>query len=415
MERFRVISDLHLDINYKYDLGIKKDNIFTVIAGDTSGEAFISTHKVPKCVDFEILDNLKFVEHFGKKNMELVFKYNPLYNEWTYKDQPIDISQSKEYMTIYVFDKSQLTDSSKIVVKIVDVEKWINTHIDSGILIAGNHIVYNRYGKTIEELKENLATKFTRKSKITFLDDATGIMCKEVDGILFIGTTLYTNYEYVPEILQDRYKNLSIEAIVDINQRIASPKFSGGGLNDFNFGHTRELRYVDTNDDESIKSYWLRPRNYLDFFNRSFTSLKTLVEKNKDKDIVVVTHHGISPKCISKNYVSSDLNASYISNLEDFIKSHKNIKCWCCGHVHHRANFKIGQCRVIMNPLGYCKYGQFLKNSESKIEWSYNTFVDTKTWKVSYEPFNIDGMKELYEEERQQRELAYKTYGSLFI
>ena len=37
MDKFRVLSDLHLDINAKYPLVLDDNNVFTVICGDTSG------------------------------------------------------------------------------------------------------------------------------------------------------------------------------------------------------------------------------------------------------------------------------------------------------------------------------------------------------------------------------------------
>lgn len=415
MERFRIISDLHLDVNYNYNLGIKKDDVFTVIAGDTSGEQFIITHKEPKHVGFEIFDDFKFMQYVGKNNGIVKLIYNSQTKKWMYKDKSFDCTNELARTNIYIDNPSDLRNSDEITVKIINVEKWIKEHISKGILVAGNHIVYNHYNKTIEDLKENLANKFSLKSNISFLDNATGVMSKEVDGILFIGTTLYTDYEYVSEVLKDRLNGVPIDQIIDFNCGIASPKFSGGGLNDFNYGRTRECKYIRSPDCGKLDWYYLRPKNYLDFFNRSFAEIKSIVENNKDKDIVIVTHHGISPKCISKEYVRNDMNASYISNLEDFIRSHKNIKCWCCGHVHHRADFKIGQCRVVMNPLGYCKYGQFLKNKENERDWSFNTFVDTKTWTVSYDPFDINAMKATYEEDKRMREMAYQYYGHLFI
>jgi len=37
MKKFRVLSDLHLDINERYPLDIDDKSIFTVICGDTAG------------------------------------------------------------------------------------------------------------------------------------------------------------------------------------------------------------------------------------------------------------------------------------------------------------------------------------------------------------------------------------------
>ena len=45
MEKFRVLSDLHMDINEKYPFSLNNSDVFTVIAGDTSGLPFIINAK----------------------------------------------------------------------------------------------------------------------------------------------------------------------------------------------------------------------------------------------------------------------------------------------------------------------------------------------------------------------------------
>ena len=46
-------------------------------------------------------------------------------------------------------------------------------------------------------------------------------------------------------------------------------------------------------------------------------------------------------------------NGAYVSDLDDLILSHSQIKYWCHGHTHNAFNYMIGDCRVICNPLGY--------------------------------------------------------------
>ena len=48
MKKFRVLSDLHLDINKKYPLKIKDKDVFTVICGDTSGYPNITIDWIKK-------------------------------------------------------------------------------------------------------------------------------------------------------------------------------------------------------------------------------------------------------------------------------------------------------------------------------------------------------------------------------
>ena len=114
MEKFRVLSDLHLDINKDVPLEIKDKDVFAVICGDTSG-----------------------VTEIG-----------------------------------------------------VD---WIKKNIHRGVLVSGNHLPYNKKMLTLQEQREALEKEFPADGEVTYLDTECKTFCKEVDGILFIGTCMYSD------------------------------------------------------------------------------------------------------------------------------------------------------------------------------------------------------------------------------
>ena len=396
MKKFRVVSDLHIDFNYDYPVRLKKDGVFTVVAGDTSGQ---TAFYVAKSADRRSLKvsskhaDLTDVMR-DRSTVRLVCKENPVQplcdydhvTNWTYDwycdGKPFDLAAHGIHLD------SKPIGGDVIKVTKMTLSQWLKKNISSGIVIAGNHIVYNRMGMTIEDLKRRYAKELPPDSDITFLDYDTGVMSKEVDGILFVGTTLYTNYELPTSDYADGGMNgrKSAEERVAFNMKVATPKMSGGGMNDFNLGLTEDGGYAKQPWD-TTSFYYLRPQNYLKFFKRSFEALKRIVEENPNKDIVVVTHHCPSTKCISKEYVDDIMNASYVSDLDDFIVSHPQIKCWVCGHVHHRDSFKIGNCLCVMNPLGYCKYGQY-KGGSDGLGWSPDVFVNTEDWTVEKIPYS---------------------------
>ena len=76
-------------------------------------------------------------------------------------------------------------------------------------------------------------------------------------------------------------------------------------------------------------------------------------QKNPDKKIIVLTHFLPTPQGIAEKYRNDALNPYFTSNLEDFIKQHKNIKLWACGHTHIPFECKIGECKVVCEPYGY--------------------------------------------------------------
>jgi hypothetical protein len=386
MEKFRVISDLHIDYNHDYDVKLKKDSIFTVIAGDIGGQMAMFKVKPSRktiYVRMNGMDNDGMLSELIGDRKSVNIEYIGC-GDWTLDKDKINPSEYGITITA-AFNEFNVGDYIKIT-KTTTFD-WIRKNVSKGVFIAGNHIVYNYYHKTIEELKNDYAKEFPLESDITFLDCESGVFTKEVDGILFVGTTLYTNYE-LPVGDYNRGATMegkSVDERIAFNMRIATPKMSGGGMNDFQFGLTDEGTYTKEAYDSS-DHYYLRPQNYLEFFKRSFAKIKEVVENNSDKQIVIVTHHCPSIKCISKEYVDDWMNASYVSDLDDFIISHPQIKCWICGHVHHRGSFKIGNCLCVMNPLGYCKHGQF-KASDGNENWSPDVFVNVKDWSVEKKPY----------------------------
>lgn len=323
MDKFRVISDLHTDLNARFGVSFRKDDIFTVVAGDIGG----------------------------------------------------DVNQNCQ---------------------------WLKKNISNGVFVAGNHIVYNAFNTPIEDFKEAFHKEFPVDAKITFLDESVGVIEKEIDGIVFIGSTLYTDYKYQT----GRYHD-SVDATIRQNMRYAYD-----GLNDFRVGKTRERAYPSYVDAAAPDIYMLSPENYRGWHEKTMKAFKEALARHADKEVVIVTHHCPSPRCISEQYVGNELNASYVSDLEGFIKKHDNIKCWCCGHVHHKDSFKVGNCLVVMNPLGYCKYGGFM---ERGAEWSFDTFVNTKTWELEVKPRNIARMKRAYNAEVKRVHKLYSDYWSAFM
>lgn len=278
MKKFRVISDLHVDVNYNHELKISdKNSIFTVIAGDVSGDPKITSD-------------------------------------------------------------------------------WINDNIKKGVFITGNHIVYNSHKKTLYDLKKELADNFGPVSNVTYLDYQF-CTCKEVDGILFVGTTMYTDYQYGSSIERNMYNG----------ERY---------LNDFRFGVSRF--------DENGSMVSLNARDYLNYFKDSIAVVENIISENEKlenpKPVVLITHHCLLKDCIDISYVDSIINSSYVSDYEWFLKKHPSIKCYICGHVHSRKTFNIDRddgstCLVVVNPRGYCHHFE-------DFNFNVNTFVDTTTWKV---------------------------------
>ena len=194
-------------------------------------------------------------------------------------------------------------------------ENNINTHI---IFCLGNHEHYN---KIFGSINDNIKHMLQNKHKIIFLDND---YIKYKDYIIY-GTPLYTNFEYT------KYD-------IEISKTLI-PQY----INDF-----RTILFKDNGNTRLI-----HPNDYVKLYNESIEKLHNLCKTNKDTQIIVLSHFAPHPKSISKQYENSDLNCFFVNDLEKFIKDNKNIKLWIHGHVHSQHNYKVGQCRIVCNSLGY--------------------------------------------------------------
>lgn len=289
-----------------------------------------------------------------------------------------------------------------------DTIKWVEKNVKRGAFCAGNHIVYNpafRDDKSlivpIEDLKEKLHKRFPLEGDITFFDNDVGVIQKEIgENILLVSDVMYTDYK-----LKIPYVNPTGKQ--DVNMSLAEPRgMSRSYLNDFVYGYTRKKMYEKESWDDGTNKYgtpaglWhLRAKYYKDHHNKAWKKVVEIVEANPDKQIILMTHHCLSKKCISTQYVNDSLNASYVSNKESWIKKHPNIKLILSGHVHYRTSFNVGETLYVLNPLGYCRETAYQINPSTgkKEMWTPNCFIDTDTWTLSYEPYENEKWDERLE------------------
>lgn len=258
MTNFRIISDLHVDVNKNYPFELKdNDDAITLVAGDVSG------------------------------------------------DPEIDY-------------------------------KWLHENTNyHGLVVSGNHIVYNFRNKTIQELQQEERDLFAKSDRWQYLEKDYKVF--EDDKVIVFGATLWTDYSYNG----------------DENANMWEAKYH---LNDFRFGS------VDVNGEKvGLYPMWCKKEHL-----ETLKKLDEVCQKYPDYSIVVLSHHCPNEKSIHQKYWGSKCNAAYVSDLSEFILNHPNIKAWVCGHVHNPHEYTIGQCHVMANPRGYVYYG------ENK-DWDRNT------------------------------------------
>ena len=196
------------------------------------------------------------------------------------------------------------------------------------IAIAGNHLGYDFYrnGCKQEDLLDVSISTLQKESNsnLFFLHNEY----VDVGDYIIFGGPMYTDFKL--------YDN-----------EILGMTCAKEWMNDFRCVHIYD---VTTDEVRSIL-----PMDYIKWFEQFKAALKKCIEETT-KDIIVVTHFAPSIKSISSKYNSGiykELNPSYASNMEDFIKENPRIKLWVHGHMHDSFDYKIGQCYIICEPYGY--------------------------------------------------------------
>jgi DNA repair exonuclease SbcCD nuclease subunit len=146
-----------------------------------------------------------------------------------------------------------------------------------------------------------------------------------LDGVTFIGTTLWTNLN----------------------------NFDGGtiglaktGMADYNF-----IRHGPQSEPYKTR---LHPTHTTTEFikMRKFIFDKIYESKQQGHKTVVITHHHPSLKGSPLRFKDDPLKYCYCSEMDtDIMLSGPDY--WICGHIHDAANYHLGTTNVICNPKGY--------------------------------------------------------------
>lgn len=140
-----------------------------------------------------------------------------------------------------------------------------------------------------------------------------------IDGVVFIGTTLWTDF----------YKHNPLAMADAANMMYDYP-----------------LITWDT-------KRTITPSDIYDIHQRELAALTKCLEDSVGERRVVVTHHGCSYQSIHPKYKYHDLsNYAFTSDLDELIIKYQP-EFWIHGHTHESLNYKIGRTNILVNPVGY--------------------------------------------------------------
>jgi len=194
------------------------------------------------------------------------------------------------------------------------------------IYVIGNHEHYKfQFHKTVDHIKSQLPSNIHLLEKESY----------ELDGVLFLGATLWT----------------------DMNRQDALTLYHmQGAMNDY--------RQITMLNEEKHAYHRLQPEYTVKEHFKTLDYFKLALAENKQREggalpVVVVTHHSPSKLSIKPKYEKDVLiNGAYSSDLSELILDNPEIRAWTHGHTHDTFDYTIGETRVICNPRGYKYYEQ---------------------------------------------------------
>lgn len=197
------------------------------------------------------------------------------------------------------------------------------------VMVVGNHEHYGgSLHRTVDDLKK--AIDAAGIQRVIVLEKETFV----VDGVAFIGATMWTNCDNFSPYAQFYWANMTDFRVIRT-------------------GPNATLPYVRKFHAEDSWVEWQRSRDYL------FSAMKK--ENEQGNKIVVITHHAPSHQSINPMYAGSNLNMFYYSDMVHDVMDY-NPDLWIHGHVHNALDYKIDsmeevcKTRVVCNPRGY--YGE---------------------------------------------------------
>lgn len=179
------------------------------------------------------------------------------------------------------------------------------------LYLAGNH---EFYGQILDPMRQRMR-EIAQESGIHFLDNDR----VEINGVRFLGTTLWTDYQLDGE-----------------RSQVDSMRYVGQRLND---------HFTIRTDKGTFTT-----QHALAQHHTARAWLQAELNKPFDGKTVVVSHHGPHPLSVHPRYIGNRLNPGFVSDLSDLMPG---VDMWLHGHVHDSFDYQVDNCRVVANPAGY--------------------------------------------------------------
>jgi Icc-related predicted phosphoesterase len=95
------------------------------------------------------------------------------------------------------------------------------------------------------------------------------------------------------------------------------------------------------------------PERWLETHDRHKAYLKLIFEQNRDKEIIVLTHHVPLLTLSNPAFPPTFVSGYYASDLSELILDNHHVKYWFHGHSHFQHETTLGETMIINNCVGY--------------------------------------------------------------
>jgi predicted phosphodiesterase len=193
------------------------------------------------------------------------------------------------------------------------------------LYVPGNHEYYDG------DLRSGMAAlaAAARELGIDLLDNAA----MEMDGVRFLGATLWTDF-----------------CLDGIERRAEIMQLSRPYIVDF-----RAIR-----DGDGL----FTPEASVRLHEKSRRWLGERLAEHHAGPTVVITHHAPHPLSVHPRFAAHPANGGFVSNLEDLMGA---AVLWIHGHTHNSFDYSVKGTRVVCNPRGYV-YVKRAPNTDTALE-----------------------------------------------
>ena len=207
-----------------------------------------------------------------------------------------------------------IQEFNRLIIDLEFVSKALpDIHI---VYVTGNH---EFYGYRIEDVEKFLRDAFDHHPRIHYLEKKSF----ELNGVVFLGTTLWTGFDAYPYYEQSRSEENAMHGISDF-------MYIRCGTGKFQSYHCKKLFKENC--------AWLS--NTLEINNR------------ESKISIVVTHFPPSPSVYHEKIPINSLSNYFQADCRDIINQYQPAY-WIYGHNHWSDRQEMDETIVVSNQLGY--------------------------------------------------------------